>query len=113
MILNGDISKAFSAGRGVRQGDPLSPYIFVLCIEKLSHLIQTSVEFGQWKPIKSSQHGPPVSHIFFVDDLILFAEASTSQARVLKKVVDSFCELSGQSVNFDKSKLDLLFSECS
>lgn len=113
MILNGDLSKAFSADRGVRQGGPLSPYIFVLCIEKLSHLIQTSAEIGQWKPIKSSQHGPLVSHLFFANDLILFAEASTSQARVLKKVVDSFCKLPGQSVNFDKSKLDLLLSKCS
>lgn len=105
VILNGDLSEKFSAGRGVRQCDPLSPYLFILCIEKLSHLIQADVEIGQWKPIKSSQNGPLIFHLFFIDDLILFAEASTNQARVLKKCMDAFCDLSGQSVNFEKSKI--------
>ncbi|XP_062007342.1 uncharacterized protein LOC133724594 [Rosa rugosa] len=105
VIVNGDLSSKLSAGRGVRQGDPLSPYIFVLCMENLSHLIQSAVEVGQWKPIQSSKSGPFVSHLFFADDLILFAEASTTQTRVLKKCMDIFCGLSGQSVNFEKSKL--------
>lgn len=105
ITINGDLSDKFCAGRGIRQGDPLSPYIFVLCMEKLSHLIQSAIEVGEWKPIKSSMNGPYVSHLFFADDLILFAEASTQQAKVLKKCMDIFCELSGQSVNFDKSKL--------
>ncbi|XP_061993910.1 uncharacterized protein LOC133711840 [Rosa rugosa] len=105
VILNGDLSDKFSAGRGVRQGDPLSPYIFVLCMEKLSHLIHSATEVGQWKPIQSSQSGPLVSHLFFADDIILFAEASTTQAKVLKKCMDLFCSLSGQTVNFEKSKI--------
>ena len=105
VILNGDLSEKFASGSGIRQGDPLSPYIFVLCMEKLSHLIQSAIEIGAWKPIRSSQNGPLVSHLFFADDLILFAEASCSQARILKQCMDRFCELSGQSVNFDKSKL--------
>lgn len=62
-------------------------------MEKLSHLIQITTEIGRWKPIKSSQNGPLVSHLFFADDLILFAETSTSQARVLKNCMDSFCDL--------------------
>ncbi|KAK9911811.1 hypothetical protein M0R45_035700 [Rubus argutus] len=105
VILNGDLSSKFTPGSGIRQGDPLSPYIFVLCMEKLSHLIQTAIDVRQWKPIRSSQNGPLVSHLFFADDIILFAEASTKQANVLKNCMDRFCELSGQSVNFEKSKL--------
>ncbi|XP_061998871.1 uncharacterized protein LOC133716160 [Rosa rugosa] len=105
VILNGDLSDKFSAGRGVRQGDPLSPYIFVLCMEKLSHLIHSATEVGQWKPIQSSQSRPLVSHLFFADDIILFAEAFTTQAKVLKKCMDLFCSLSGQTVNFEKSKI--------
>lgn len=44
IILNGNLSDKFSSGSGIRQGDPLSPYIFVLCMEKLSHLIQSAIE---------------------------------------------------------------------
>lgn len=88
VIFNGDLSNKFSSGSGIRQGDPISPYIFVLCMEKLSHIIQSAIDVGQWKPIRSSQVGPMVSHIFFADDIILFVEASTGQTKVLKKLYE-------------------------
>lgn len=103
VMLNGDLSDSFMAKRGIRQGDPLSPYLFVLCMEKLSHLICSAVDVKKWKPFCASQSGPAVSHLFFADDLVLFSEASISQATILKKCMDTFCGLSGQSVNFDKS----------
>lgn len=101
--FNGELTDSFKAQRGIRQGDPLSPYIFVLCMEKLSHLIHTAVSVHRWKPVKASQSGPKVSHLFFADDLMLFAEASTTQADTLKECLDLFCSLSGQAVNYDKS----------
>lgn len=105
IVVNGDLSESFSAHRGIRQGDPLSPYIFVLCMEKLSHLISSAVEVKQWKPFRASQSGPAISHLFFADDLVLFAEASVSQATILKSCMDEFCNQSGQTVNFDKSAI--------
>lgn len=53
--------------------------------------------------MKSSQAGPAVSHLFFIDDPILFAEASHTQVEVMKHCLDMFCQVSGQAVNFDKS----------
>lgn len=103
IIVNGELSNSVSGSRGIRQGDPLSPYLFVLCMEKLSHSIQTAVEMGHWKPIQSSHSGPHSSHLFFADDLILFSEASSTQATVMKGVMNLFCSLSGQSVSFEKS----------
>ncbi|KAL6216513.1 hypothetical protein ACLB2K_009736 [Fragaria x ananassa] len=94
VCVNGKLSSTFKTSRGIRQGDPLSPYLFVLCMEKLSHLIHAIVDAGKWKPVKASS--PPISHLFFTDDLILFCKASCSQARSVKKCLDMFCNLSGQ-----------------
>ncbi|KAK3219643.1 hypothetical protein Dsin_013613 [Dipteronia sinensis] len=83
VILNGEVSDNFRPKSGIRQGDPLSPYIFVLCMEKLSHTINQKFVKGSWKPVKISR-GPAISHIFFADDLILFGQASLQQAEVMK-----------------------------
>ena len=74
-------------------------------MERLGHLITNLVQSGQWKPIKLSRHGAPLSHLFFVDDLILFAEASTSQMDVIKQCLDLFCAMSGQKVSLQKSNI--------
>ncbi|XP_019189019.1 PREDICTED: uncharacterized protein LOC109183394 [Ipomoea nil] len=68
---------SFKPERGVRQGDSISPYLFVLCIERLCHIITEAVTQGRWKGIKVSRNGPSsISHLFFADDMVLFAEAS-------------------------------------
>lgn len=85
LLWNGEITEIFTPSRGIRQGDPISPYIFVLCIERLSHGINDAVKRGHWKPIKLSRGGTSLSHLFFADDLILLAEASCRQAMVIMK----------------------------
>lgn len=85
LLWNGEITESFTPSRGIRQGDPISPYIFVLCIERLSHGINDAVKRGHWKPIKLSRGGTSLSHLFFADDLILLAEASCRQAMVIMK----------------------------
>lgn len=95
----------FQPSRGLRQGDPLSPYLFVLCMEVLSQKISREVDLRQWKPISLSKDGPPVSHLFFADDLLLVGEASFSQARVMEHLLEDFCVTSGQRVNRRKSTI--------
>ncbi|CAL9020979.1 unnamed protein product [Prunus brigantina] len=97
ICINGELTDPFSPSSGIRQWDPLSPYLFVLCIEKLSHIIVDAVKRRLWKPIKTSRNGPNVSHLFFADDLVLFAEATPCQARVMKDCLDLFCSASGQT----------------
>ncbi|KAG7540165.1 Ribonuclease H domain [Arabidopsis thaliana x Arabidopsis arenosa] len=109
LLWNGEKSDPFKPLRGLRQGDPLSPYLFVLCLERLCHLIDHSVISKEWKPISLSRGGPKLSHICFADDLILFAEASVKQIRVIRKVLERFCVASGQKVSLEKSKI--FFSE--
>lgn len=72
-------------------------------MEFLSHLIQEKVDQGTWKPI--SIGGMQLSHLFFADDLILFAEASVEQGTVVKQCLEEFCEASGERVNYDKSSI--------
>ena len=86
-------------GPGIGQGDAISPYVFVLCMERLGHLINDSINSGQWKPIRLSRNGPLLSHLFFVDDLILFGEASTEQMDVIKPRVQKIGRVRYDSVN--------------
>ncbi|KAL5773508.1 hypothetical protein ACOSP7_013099 [Xanthoceras sorbifolium] len=72
VIMNGEVTESFSPSCGIRQGDPISPYIFVIRMEKLSHIINCKVVDNSWKAIKVSKGGPEISHLFFADDLILF-----------------------------------------
>lgn len=77
ILWNGAKSKEYSPSRGIRQGDPLSPYIVILCMDKLSHIIFEVVNNGTWNPMTARRQGPNISHLIFIDDLLLFAEAST------------------------------------
>ena len=95
LLWNGEKSNHFQPSRGIRQGDPLPPYIFVLCIERLAQLINMAVDAKLWDPIHISRYGPKLSYLIFVDDLVLFAKASLDQIRVIKGILDLFCDSSG------------------
>lgn len=75
VLLNGEKSNAFNPSRGLRQRYPLSSYLFVLCVERLSQLIQLKVNDTVWRPIKLTSDGHVLSHLFFANNLLLFFEA--------------------------------------
>ncbi|XP_061336789.1 uncharacterized protein LOC133283880 [Gastrolobium bilobum] len=95
----------FMPTRGIRQGDPLSPYLFVLCIDRLAHLILEATSHKLWKPVVLKKNDPPISHLFFTDDLLLFAEASVQQATIISKILKCFCDSSGQRVSKEKTRV--------
>lgn len=101
---NNEKLESFVQTRGLRQGDPLSPYLFVLCMEKLALMTQEKVNNKQWLPIKISKNGPPISHLFFADDCLLFTKAKASQVRLVKDILHYFCLASGMKVNVQKSR---------
>lgn len=95
VLWNGSMTNSFIQSRGIRQADPLSPYIFVLCMERLAQAISLEVNNRRWRPIKLAKDGPTLSHLFFADDLVLFKEASLEQKEVIKGVLLKFCSASG------------------
>lgn len=88
VIWNGERLASFIPERGLRQGDPLSPYLFVLCMEILSHKIKHVVALKSWKQCQLARGGPPLTHLFFADDLLLFWTASSHQATVIKGIMN-------------------------
>ncbi|KAL9672805.1 hypothetical protein QQ045_029057 [Rhodiola kirilowii] len=70
--------------RGLRQGDPLSPYLFILCMECLDNKIMEGVNRGRLCSVKIGRNAPGISHLIFADDLILFIKAEESQAQNVK-----------------------------
>ena len=105
LLFNGGSLEPFKPSRDIRQGDPLSLYIFILCMEHLSQLIQEKCEAKVWCPVKASRSGPSLSHLFFADDLVLFAKANADNCNAIREVLDTFCRCSGQTVSDSKSKV--------
>uniref|UniRef100_A0A2N9ESQ0 Reverse transcriptase domain-containing protein n=2 Tax=Fagus sylvatica TaxID=28930 RepID=A0A2N9ESQ0_FAGSY len=78
VLVNGGQLESFKPSRGIRQRDPLSPYLFKLCMEYLSLKILEACDNNSWKAIKASKNGPSFSHLLLADDLLLCAEASSN-----------------------------------
>ncbi|KAK5786060.1 hypothetical protein PVK06_040687 [Gossypium arboreum] len=102
--------QSFKPVRGIRQGCPLSPYLFVFCMEWLGHLIRSEITAKRWKPIRLSRSGPSLSHLFFADDLVIFGKVEMDQALLLKENLNQFCNFSGHKVSARKTKI--YFSKC-
>ncbi|KAA3474645.1 reverse transcriptase [Gossypium australe] len=105
VLWNGVTTQKFKPNRGIRQGCPLSPYLFVLCMEWLGHFIHFEIETGSWDPIRLSRSGPPISHLFFADDLVIFCKAQIDQAHLLESILSLFCGISGHKISARKSNI--------
>lgn len=74
--VNGVLSSGFRPTRGIRQGDPISPYLFLLCEEGLSSLLKSIGPVHLSRGIRVGFHAPWISHLLFADDCIVFSKAS-------------------------------------
>ena len=88
---------------GLRQGDPLSLYLFILGAEVLIRLIK--LEQGLGKLTGFPIEGGSLSHLFYADDSLLMATSLSEEAGVMKNLLEEYCFLSGQKVNLTKSSI--------
>ncbi|KAK5785352.1 hypothetical protein PVK06_039926 [Gossypium arboreum] len=105
VTINGRNGDIFKPTRDLRQGNPLSPFLFLICSEGLSSLIRLATKDGLIKSVKASRRGPVISHLLFVDDCILFGEATKGGIRILKDILREYERCSSQCVNFNKSTI--------
>ena len=105
ILVNGESHGYFKPNRGLWQGDPLSPYLFLLCAEGLHSLIQQAKLSGSIKGVSLSSASPKVSHLFFADDSLLFCRATTHECNTILDILHQYEEGLGQKINQGKTQL--------
>ncbi|KAL9680679.1 hypothetical protein QQ045_018564 [Rhodiola kirilowii] len=95
--------------RGLRQGDPLSPYLFLFCSELLSTKLIAAASQHKISGVRFEAAGPSVTHLFFADDSIFFIKAEEEEVHTLKSILSQYKRASGQRINLEKS--EIVFSQ--
>eukprot|EP00253_Pinus_taeda_P036198 PITA_36198 len=104
VLINGAASPFFKSQRGLRQGCPLSPLLFLLVAEGLSRLIHSARRSNKIKGIEVAIN-LYISHLLFVDDILIFSNGSHNELKELKDIFDLFMKASGMLINSGKSQV--------
>ena len=89
--------------RGIRQGDLLSPYLFLLCAEGFTTLLNKAESEGRIKGISICRGPPKVTNLMFANDSLLFCQASRDEGETITEILQTYERASGQSINLEKS----------
>ncbi|XP_058784431.1 uncharacterized protein LOC131659235 [Vicia villosa] len=104
LLVNGSPTKEFFVHKGLRKGDPLSLFLFVLVAEGLTGLVKQSIHVGELQKFTLSD-SCSVDILQFADDTLIMGEGNRKHVRALKAVLRAFEIVSGLGINFHKSKL--------
>lgn len=103
VLINGIPSGTFNATRGIRQGDPISPFLFIMVVEGLGYKIKKDVRDNKIRGIRLWGRNLSITHEQFVDDVMLFGDATLKEVRNFKGILEIFMKASGMEINEDKS----------
>ncbi|KAL5760387.1 hypothetical protein ACOSQ2_019225 [Xanthoceras sorbifolium] len=104
-LVNEELRGRVMSLRGLRQGCLLSPYLFLLCAEGLSTMIKIAESDGRLQGLRVARDAPPISHLLFTDDSLMFVHANVDDCNCLKSILEVYEQALGQSINFQKSAL--------
>lgn len=104
VLINGAAKGLIQPQRGLRQGCPLSPYLFILCVELFSNLLMQAETKQLIHGLKFSGD-LSISHLLFADDSLIFTRATTEDYTHLKALFDCYATASGQIFNYEKSSM--------
>ena len=105
ILLNGSPTQSFHPSRGLRQGESISPYLFLLCTNILSIALTQVESQKQIRGITVGRRGVTFTHLLFANDSIFFFENNKQSLSKLKAIIMWYCSLTGQCINFAKSDL--------
>lgn len=103
MLINGCPAGFFKSSRGLRQGDPISPSLFILAADDLSRLLDRLIIGRKDMMYRMARYTMGVSHLAYADDIIIFSQAQRSTILNLMECLDHYMKVSGQKVNVGKS----------
>ena len=99
------MAEFFQPSRGLRKGDPLSPYLFLLCTKGFSAMLHRCAEVGTLHGQRILRYSLVLTHLFFTNDSLIFLPANSNDGHQLKQVLYAYELAFGQKVNFDKSAI--------
>jgi hypothetical protein len=108
ILINGQPHGHIRPTRGIRQGDPLSPYFFILCAEGLSSLLFKAENDLLITGLPVRRGGIRINHLFFADDSLLFCKSNIFEWMQIQEILDVYERASGQKIN--KEKTSIFFS---
>ena len=107
ILINGAASARFNINRGIRQGCPLSPLLFLIVMEGLSRLIAATKRNGDFSGLKITEHYS-LTHLLFVDDILIFLNGSVRDIIALNDILQLFCKATGMEINREKSTRSMM-----
>ncbi|KAK9077285.1 hypothetical protein SSX86_005622 [Deinandra increscens subsp. villosa] len=105
ILVNGSPTQEFQIQRGVKQGDPLSPFLFIIAMEALHIASEKATLSGLFTGIQLPAEGPTLSHLLYADDVIFLGEWRESNCRYLARFLRCFHISSGLKINYEKCRL--------